>query len=553
MKLENIIKFNKKIKFSNSKKIKIALISNITANIFKYFIEYNLKKKGLNAEVHIGEYNNLIQNAHKFKNFDVVIIFYEFLNIFENLEKIRDIKILNRIKKNFLKDLNLTFKILKNCPLTIINDFNQLYFNKNHKFLNKFSDICDDLNKFISKKKINKFHIIKLNNFFQKFDLKKFIDKKNYHHSKTLYNSSFMQSYSEMISLPILSLNGKPKKALILDCDNTLWGGIIGEDTKINKKKSWKYFQKIQKIFKNLKKKGFILCICSKNNFKDVKDFFGNTKMPLSFSDFTIKKINWNNKVNNIKEISKELNISLDSFIFIDDSSFEIGAVNKYLTQVNCIQVAKNHENYLLEMQNLEYDLSLSNQTTEDQIRIKSYEQEKKRLSSKENFKDISDYIKSLNIKITFRKNNKISIKRAAQLCQRTNQFNLTTIRYNENDIKKFVKDKNILISEISVKDKYGDYGITGLSIIFVDKKNKSALIDTLILSCRIIGRGVEKQYLSWILKELRKNRLFKVYSKYIKTQKNEIVKNFYDLNQFRISSSNLNKKNYYKDLKKIN
>ena len=553
MKLENILERNQKIRFPKSKKkIKIALISNITVSIFKYFIEYNLKKKGLNVEVHVGEYNNLIQNAYKFKNFDIIVIFYEFINIYENFEKIKDVQNLIKIKKNFLKDLNLSLKILKDCPLTIVNDFNHFYINPKNKLIDKFIKASNNLNQFILNKKNTNIHIVKLNNFFKNFDINKFINKKNYQYSKTLYNSRFMQTYAEKITLPILSINGKPKKALILDCDNTLWSGIIGEDSNISKKKNWKLFQKVQKIYKNLKNKGFILCLCSKNNFKDVSNFFNTTKMPLKFKDFTIKKINWNNKVNNIKEISKELNIGLDSFIFIDDSSFEIGSVKKYLKNVDCIQVPKEDKDYLFEIENLEHDLSLLKQTREDKIRMKSYAQERKRISSKDNFKDINEYIKSLNIKINYKNNNKISIQRASQISQRTNQFNLTTIRYSENDIRKFVQNKNILITEISVKDKYGEYGITGSSIVFLNKKDKTASIDTFALSCRVLGRNVENEYLSWILKELKKIGIDKVYSEYVKSQKNDLVKNFYDLNKFKVILSNSTKRKYILDLKKI-
>ena len=553
MKLENILELNQKIRFPKSKKkIKIALISNITVSIFKYFIEYNLKKKGLNVEVHVGEYNNLIQNAYKYKTFDIIVIFYEFINIYENFEKIKDVKNLIKIKKNFLKDLNLSLKILKDCPLTIVNDFNHFYINPKNKLIDKFIKASNNLNQFILNKKNTNIHIVKLNNFFKNFDINKFINKKNYQYSKTLYNSRFMQTYAEKITLPILSINGKPKKALILDCDNTLWSGIIGEDSNISKKKNWKLFQKVQKIYKNLKNKGFILCLCSKNNFKDVSNFFNTTKMPLKFKDFTIKKINWNNKVNNIKEISKELNIGLDSLIFIDDSSFEIGSVKKYLKNVDCIQVPKEDKDYLFEIENLEHDLSLLKQTREDKIRMKSYEQERKRISSKDNFKDINEYIKSLNIKINYKNNNKISIQRASQISQRTNQFNLTTIRYSENDIRKFVQNKNILITEISVKDKHGEYGITGSSIVFLNKKDKTASIDTFALSCRVLGRNVENEYLSWILKELKKIGIVKVYSEYVKSQKNDLVKNFYDLNKFKVILSNSTKRKYILDLKKI-
>lgn len=552
MKLEEVLELNRKIKFPNSKKkIKIAIISNISVHIFKYFIEYTLKKNGLNAEVHIGGYNNLVQNADKFKNFDVAIIFYEFLNISENIEKIKIKNNITKIKKIFLKDFNLALSILKDCPLILINDFNHFYISPKHKFTNFFEKTCNNLNKIILKKK-NNIHVVKINNFFKNFGIKKYIDRNNFQISKTLYNTAFMEEYAEKIKLPILSLNGKSKKALVLDCDNTLWDGIIGENRQANKKKNWKIFKKVQRIYKKLKKNGFILCLCSKNNFKDVSNFFKKKNMPLKFQDFTIKKINWINKVSNIKEISKELNIGLDSLIFVDDSQFEIGAVQKYLKDVDCIKVPSNKNNYLFRLEELENNLLPINRTKEDEIRIKSYDQEKKRVLHKNNFKNIDKYIKSLNIKITYNNNN-ISIKRASQLCQRTNQFNLTTKRYNEKNIKQFIKDKNILISTISIKDDYGDYGTTGLSIAFINQINKTATIDTFILSCRVLGRGIEKEYLNWIIKTLKKLKIEKIYSTYNKSEKNNIVKDFFNLNKFRIVTSTSNKINYYRNINKFN
>ena len=548
MRLDEVLEFNRKIKFPKSeKKFKIGIISNITINIFKYFIEYELKKKGLNAEVYIGDYNNLVQNAYKYKNFDTVIIFHELLNISESFEKYKATNDLDKIKKFFLKDLKTSFNILQNCPLVLVNDFNYLSLRSNLKTSVKFEKICKNLNKFISRKNKN-IHVVKISKFFKTFGIKKYTDKKNYKISKTLYNSKFMLEYAKKISFSILAQSGKSKKAIVLDCDNTLWNGVIGEN-KENKEKNWKVFKQIQFIFKRLKKKGFILCLCSKNNFKDVNNFFKKKNMPLKFRDFTVKKINWNDKVKNIKEISKELNIDLNSFIFVDDSSFEIGAVEKYLKGVDCIKVPSNINDYLFKIEDLENNLPTFTQTKEDKIRAKSYDQEKKRLLDKKNFENIDEYIKSLNIKTIFKQGNKISTNRAYQLCQRTNQFNLTTKRYNENQIKKFVKNKDVLISTISLKDNYGDYGITGLSIVFINRKTTIATIDTFILSCRIIGRGVEKEYLDWIIKSLKKMNISKIYSVYIKSEKNEIVRNFYDLNKFKIISSTSKKKDYLKNI----
>jgi FkbH-like protein len=139
----------------------------------------------------------------------------------------------------------------------------------------------------------------------------------------------------------------------------------------------------------------------------------------------------------------------------------------------------------------------------------------------------------------------KISISRASQLCQRTNQFNLTTKRYDEKQIKKMSKDRKFFISTISVKDDYGEYGITGLAIVKLNYQSKSAEIDTFLMSCRIIGRGIEKTFMNWIIKKIKKKNFYNLRSYYKKTEKNILVKNFYEQNNFKIISNLKIQKNY--------
>ena len=549
MNLLEIIKQTKNFNsFVNKKKIKIVLISNISVHIFKNFIEYELKKSQINSEVEIANFDNLVQESVNFKNHDVVIVFFELLSLFNNdknrLKKTFSKNILNRLRQ----DLKLCFKILKDTPLVLVNKFSNQVI-KEFQIIEKQKKIDTTINNQIENLADKNFHFLNTNIILEKIGTKNSINKNNFINTKTLYTSKFMHEYAKLIKPSIMSLCGKQKKAIILDCDNTLWGGIIGEDKKniqINTySATGKIFYEVQKLLKELKKRGLLLCLCSKNNLNEVENLFKKNKMPLTFNDFTIKKINWNNKVENIKNISKELNIGYESLLFIDDSAFEIGLVKKYLNKVDCFKVSENLKDYLLNFKLLSNSFHFGSLTKEDKLRSRSYEQEKQRSLARKKYFNIDEYIKSLNIKIFYEQGKKISVSRASQLCQRTNQFNLTTKRYNEEQIKKISRDKNFLISTISVKDDYGEYGITGLAIVKLKTQSKSADIDTLLMSCRIIGRGIETSFINWIIKNLKKQNINNLRSYYKKTEKNSLVKNFYEQNHFKILSNSKIKKNY--------
>jgi FkbH-like protein len=548
MDLLQIIRKSKNFKsFVNKKKIKIVLISNISVHIFKNFIEYELKKSQINSEVKIANFDNLVQESENFKNYDVVILFFELLNFYHNVNNKKK-KLSSNTLNRFQQDLKLCFKILKNTPLVLLNKFSNKIINE-FRIIEKQKKIESKINKLIEKLASKNFHFLETSLILEKVGIKNSIDKNNFIKTRTLYSTKFMYEYAKLIKPSIMSLCGKQKKAIILDCDNTLWGGILGEDKKKihigSHSTKGKIFYEIQKILKDLKKRGLILCICSKNNFREVENLFKKNKMPLSFKDFTIKKINWNNKVDNIKDISKELNIGYESLLFIDDSAFEIGLIKKYLNKVDCFKVSENFKDYLLNIKILSNSFYFGSLTKEDELRSKSYEHEKKRSLAKKKHSNIDDYIKSLNIKVFYDQGKKISISRASQLCQRTNQFNLTTKRYDEKQIKKMSKDRKFFISTISVKDDYGEYGITGLAIVKLNYQSKSAEIDTFLMSCRIIGRGIEKTFMNWIIKKIKKKNFYNLRSYYKKTEKNILVKNFYEQNNFKIISNLKIQKNY--------
>ena len=352
-----------------------------------------------------------------------------------------------------------------------------------------------------------------------------------------------------------MSANGKAKKALIFDCDNTLWKGILGEDGFDNIEMSAKtndgsIFSEIQAMALALNKQGILIGLCSKNNPDDVDEVIkSHPDMQLRNEHISINKSNWSDKVSNLKDISQELNIGLDSLVFVDDSSFEVNLIREQLPEITVLQVPERLYEYpkmLRENSGLFYNLSL---TAEDRKKTDMYKQQVKRTSIKMEYSDIKDYLVSLGLKMIIYQDDESIIPRMSQMTQKTNQFNLTTKRYTEGDIQKFINDSNSDVYAFSVSDKFGDSGVTGLCITNIDDNSKTANIDTLLMSCRIIGRNVEYAFIDYIIKIIKEKKINVIKAKYIKTQKNEQVKEFYDKCSFNLTESDDSVRKYYLDM----
>jgi FkbH-like protein len=307
------------------------------------------------------------------------------------------------------------------------------------------------------------------------------------------------------------------------------------------------FFHNAQKVFKRLESKGVLLALCSKNNAADIEEIINNSPDFLLKSDqFICKKINWSNKVDNIKDIAKALNLGLDSFVFVDDSDFEIAHVRSELPEVICFQVPKNLSAYHQTLNDIENIFYKSRITGEDLKKTKMYIENIQRNQLLEKTSSIEDFLNSLGLQISIQWNNQVDAIRASQMTQKTNQFNLTTIRLSEKEVEEIISNTSYEIATISVSDKFGDSGTTGLSILKIDRATNSCYIDVFLLSCRIIGRNIEYKFMELILDRLEQLSIEHVYSIFIPSTKNSQVANFYDTLNFKNNSSIDATKNYY-------
>jgi FkbH-like protein len=335
------------------------------------------------------------------------------------------------------------------------------------------------------------------------------------------YNKPFILSFSHEFLVFFNFLKFEEKKAIIVDCDNTLWNGVIGEDgiegIKCDKNHEGIVFYNFQKFLKEKIKDGFILCICSKNNEEEVEDLFKSNKFPLKWDDFLIKKINWKEKSENIKTIANELNIGENSMIFIDDNPFELDSVLN-LTDLKDGFLFKNSFENLFSIVN-SYSFKRKKILMDDIEKNSKYKTEQIRKLDELKFENIDDYINSLNLDLTIYKNDLSSIDRISQMTEKTNQFNFNKKYFSVNEIRNWVECGNIIYSAKLV-DKYGDYGIVGL-IMFEKIVNSQFQLENFLMSCRSLGKKVEDKFYSDVENLMKINNNSIVSIKYKKTNKN--------------------------------
>ena len=553
MRYSDILKQNKEWEDKlDSNAFEITVLSNIIVNQSKEILEYVFRHEGVNAKVTFGDYDNIVQESQKYKNSNTVIIFWELCNIIDGFQYKVELLNKNQFDEIFEKtksEIDLVLKNLEKTSLVIFNTFTSLSFSNIEK--NKLDRLSVKLNRYLEEKKSANVKMVDIDNIIASVGIANSIDFRYYYSSKALYTVDFFKAYAEFVKPLIMAANGKSKKALIFDCDDTLWKGILGEDGFDNiemssNTKNGGIFAEIQAIALALNKQGILIGLCSKNNPDDVNEVItSHPDMQLREKFITIKKVNWADKVSNLKEISNELNVGLDSLVFIDDSSFEVNLIREQLPEVTVLQVPEKLYEYpkvLRENLGLFYNLSL---TAEDSKKNEMYKHQVKRETVKKEFTNIEDYLASLELKITIFENDESIIPRMSQMSQKTNQFNLTTKRYTESDIQNFIDDPNSDVFAFSVSDKFGDSGVTGLCIITENIDSKIAEIDTLLMSCRIIGRNIEYVFMDYIIEKIKAPCIKNIIAKYIKTQKNDQVKEFYDRCSFELNDESESVRNY--------
>ncbi len=541
--------------------LKIGVLRNYTIEGIEPYLKYHLYKSGIKAEVHFGNYDMILQEvmdpeSHFSKNKpDLIILSLKLESFLPDYEtgnwNFHDVR--GQLSELLIQVMNNV-----SGPLVINNFISPFYSmngiigdvaeNSNQRRIQRLNSFIEDF----AAKNSSQVMLANWERIIRKLGEELSIDYRFWYSSKSPFKKDFLNEYAKVVANIGKILAGKVKKCLVLDCDNTLWGGIIGEDgmdgIKLdNHEFPGKVYYDFQKSILLLAERGILITLCSKNNEEDVMDVLENHPHSLiKRKHLAAWRVNWKNKAENIISLSEDLNLGLDSFVFVDDSEIECDLVKKMVPEVDVLQVPKKI--YLLPSLLMTHgQLDTLTETNEDRQRTILYQTDAKRKEASKSFATIDEYLYSLDLHAKIHLVEDQEVARVAQLTQKTNQFNLTTKRYTEQDIQQFGKLTDNAVLSLTVQDRFGSSGLTG--VLIAKKENSTGYIDSLLLSCRVLGRKLEYAFVDYCLKYLEGQwSIAKWMAEYMPTKKNAQVANFWSEMGFQIVEQQEKKSIYFLD-----
>jgi len=546
-KISYYLKKSKAIRNNFEKKIRISILSSFTLNGIEEIFQVKCDEKNISCNACLGGYNQYNQEIldphsqlYQFQP-NLTFLILDTRSILDDLwhfpysidEKQRQ----NFIEKKFKEIQNLIIIFLKNSnsKLIISNFFIPTISNygifetkSNFGLQKMINTLNNNLQDYIQN--LDSVYLFDMNGFISRHGENNVFDPKQFLFGDIKISLDFIPYLVNDLMGYVIATLGMSKRCIVLDLDNTLWGGIVGEDEfdgiKLGSDPSGKSFVEFQKYLLGLHNRGILLAINSKNNFDDaIKVIEEHPDMILKKEHFASIKINWNDKVSNIKEISDELNFGLENFVFFDDDPLNREFMKSSLPQVLTVDLPADPSKYVRTIQEMN-EFNLLKITDEDNQRGVMYSQQRDRKTLEKSSDNLEDFLKNMDLKITIKKADSFTIPRISQLILKTNQFNLTTKRYSLEEIQKMSQNDHMLIGCVQVEDKFGDNGITAA---FIVEKNgaKEWILDTFLLSCRVMGRQIEKSILGYIIKLAKQNNVNKIIANFIPTKKNQPIENF--------------------------
>ena len=392
-------------------------------------------------------------------------------------------------------------------------------------------------------------HLVDLEALASAFGKNRALNQRLYYLARREWDEAFLPELANSIASHLLALSGRTKKCLVLDLDNTLWGGVVGEEGPENIKIAkgdpvGEAHRALQQAALALKRRGIILAVNSKNNRADALEAFEKQPdMPLKPEDFAALEINWDHKHENLARIAKSLNIGTDSLAFADDNPVECALVREMMPEVAVIELSGDPADFAPLLLSRPYFQKLEI-TGEDRQKSKQYLDNRKRDEARESVGDLAGYLATLGTQIRVRRPSEKDAARIHQLFTKTNQFNVTTKRYAPGDVAGFIDGQAFDTIVVDVSDRFGDLGTVGL--VLIDKRGEHPEIDSFIMSCRAMGREIETA----IMNDIKRDYLLTgahqtLLSAYAPTKKNLPVQQFYDRQGFQVMEESGGSKRY--------
>lgn len=536
----------------NAPKIKVAVCGSRNTQFFTKILHVFLMNQGLQLSLYESEYDSIRYEILNPKS-GLYRFQPEFLILLPNVSDITQYPSLLEPQK-LVEDLveersayyrSLWDSVLKLNPCVILqanfvlpfeNALDQLEINVPYSktiFLTKLNLALMDHPKQV--------HLIDENGLSNEIGKSRWFDSANAFLNKAPYAYEHLPQTVWIYVRKIMALRGSYRKVLVLDLDNTLWGGVIGDDGVEGLQLDPNHalgeaFLAFQSFVLSLKEKGIFLAVCSKNEESNAKLGFTHPNMRIHLNDIACFIANWNDKASNLKIIADQLNVKTDALVFFDDNPAERLIVKQFLPEVEVIDVPEDPSEYISALYHA-HAFDWPQITKEDLLRIQAVEGDVQRESLKSQFVDYDTYLKSLEMSAVVGKIGTAQIERFVQLTNKSNQFNLRTQRLTEADVIEMMKDKEVACLYIDLSDRFSPYGI--IACAHLKKKGTSAFIENWIMSCRVLNREVEFLTLSLLIKQAKDWGCEKLMGEYIPSLKNEMVSQHYLKMGFRLVDEN--------------
>ncbi|EEF57168.1 HAD-IIIC family phosphatase [Pedosphaera parvula] len=373
-------------------------------------------------------------------------------------------------------------------------------------------------------------------------------DDRAWFESKQPCSSGLLVEFAREATHLIGSQRRAPKKVLVLDLDNTLWGGVVADDglegiVLGDTSPRGEAFKAFQNYIISLKQRGVLLAVCSKNDHNRAAEVFEkHPEMILRMEDIVSFKANWEPKSDNIRQMAAELNLGLDSFVFVDDNPAEIDIVRQFAPEVTTILLGPDASDYAAQLQDCRL-FEPRNITAEDAERTTQYRSEVQRQALQSSVTDMGAYLESLEMEATISEFTAVDVPRLAQLINKSNQFNLTTRRRTEADLRTLMSNPDYVGFSVRLRDRFGDHGL--ISIVIGLQKGDAVEVDTWLMSCRVLKRQVEEEVLNELARVAKSRAATRLEGVYLPTAKNEMVRDFYTRMGFDLTSENTTRREF--------
>lgn len=503
MNIFELIQINKSLKAEANTNIKLRVITNFSAKAYDPWIANAFLRIGLNPKINY-KYSTVVDaELEEIEADEHVICLIDIGVLFPNLAQKH--LTLSAIEERDVVDYGKTLiqKIetkLNRCKSLLVQDFcAKLYTSSFTSAKTPLDRIATALNTDLETSKLETIPLTKL---CSQVGTEAGLNNRDFYSRLIPYTNTLVSKIAHRISELFYPIAGEITKVLVLDCDNTLWRGVIGEDGIDGIKfrpsdRGGESFYEFHNILMSLKRQGMLLTLVTKNNPQEITEILESDDFMFGANDFVGIKARWTPKFESINELSQELNLGLDAFLFIDDNKLEIDQVLEYLPDCKTMLVDLSHADFVSQFRAITPGLGLKNQATDNSSQTDKYITEQKRSELKSQV-SWDEYLKSVHVQVKYTQDKDVNVRRAAEMTQKTNQFNFTTQRRTPSEIEELIGTDSCKVVQLSIEDRFGDYGITGLIEISTDS-NDVFKVTQLLLSCRVLGRGVEKEVMRYI------------------------------------------------------